>query len=88
MKRINPLFTILVIALATGHSFGQDRIPVDLKATQFTVNILEPGVMFENKLTEKTSVVASLGLTTLGYYDSNINNNPKVTLNPFLRADF
>ena len=88
MKKLQPLFIALVLLFVAVQSMGQDRIPVELKATQFTINLLEPSVMFENKLTDKTSVVVSAGLTTLGFYDSNLNNNPKITLNPFLRASF
>lgn len=88
MTGIKPLFAVLVLLLAAGQSIAQDRIPVELQQSQFTINVLEPAVMFENKLSDKTSVVASAGLTTLGFYDPDVNSNPKVTLNPFLRVGF
>lgn len=68
----------------------QAQKKVDLKPTQFNVNILELGAAFEAKVGEKQSLFLSLGILPSAYAETNSNGNSYsyFALTPRFRAEF
>ncbi len=87
---MNKKSIILLSFLATSFlAIGQDRIPVQLRSTQWNINILQPSVNFEKSLTDNQSVAFDLGLTGLA---SSIGKEPQdaiaYSINPYLSGSF
>ena len=66
--------------------FSQDRIPAELSDVQINLNILEPSVMLEKRLTDKQSLTLALGFNTISGEDAF--DDVKFGLSPSLRASF
>jgi hypothetical protein len=86
MPRILLLFSF--VSLISNQLQAQERIPAQLQNHRFYVSIIEPGISWEAKLSEKQSFVSGFGVTTLTAEE----NNPEmeelgVSLNPLLTGE-
>lgn len=84
MKAIISIFSLS--AFITCCIWGQERIPVELKKTQFSISILEPSLLFEIGINDRQSVHLSAGLApTVG---EDVNGDFLAAMNPLARASF
>ena len=79
------IFTLLLV-LMTLSIFSQDRIPVEMANSQFSINILSPSLTYEKGLNENQSLYLSLGLE--GLSRTNENNDGKIGVAPVIEATY
>ena len=79
---IKIIMATALFSLAGVLLWGQERIPVELKSTQLTLNLLTPSITLENSLSPNRSLNLALGI--IGFPDSD----ERFSINPFLRGSF
>jgi len=86
---VKNLFLLILLAGLSITALCQDRFPVGLKDTQVYLNILDPGVEWEKKISDTQSLAFGFGLTVIGDEDNNSSSNDiGISLNPVITADF
>ena len=82
---MKTIFTFILF-ISSFYLFSQDRIPAELNEVQINLNILEPSVMLEKRLTDKQSLTLALGFNTISGKDAV--DDVKFGLSPSLRASY
>jgi hypothetical protein len=82
---MNKLFTLL-FSFSLILVNAQDRIPADLSDLQFNINILEPSLSVEKRLSDKQSLTFAAGLTQVTGED--INDDFAYGISPSISASF
>ena len=86
---VKNLFLIAIVLTGVSmQAAAQDRVPVELKDSQFFISILDPGVAWEKKVADKQSLRFSFGLTMLADEETNFSDDFGVSLNPVVTGDF
>ncbi|MCZ6900124.1 MAG: hypothetical protein O7F74_07785 [Bacteroidetes bacterium] len=87
LKKTSLLLLAIIISF---NLLAQDRIPVELRDTQLNINILNPSVSFEKRLSDKQSLTASTGFIITAQYEPDLFGEDflGISLNPFLRGSF
>ncbi|MEO1050573.1 MAG: hypothetical protein AAFX87_08095 [Bacteroidota bacterium] len=86
---MKKLLTLVLLA-SSFSAFSQDRIPVVLQDRSFYLSILDPGVMFEQRLSDNQSFTATLGITGLAnsFEDELGEDEFTYSINPYLTSSF
>ena len=77
----------LIFGLHTGTAqsvYSPEKIPVDLKSSQFNFNILDPSFSFEKKVSDNQSFTTTAGITML----TNTDSEYEFSVNPFIKVSF
>jgi hypothetical protein len=81
MKKYQILLLVLLIVSLTN---AQNKIT--LENNQFKINILSPGLSYECKLTDKTTISSELN-TSFGYHFDSFNGG-KILIAPYIKEQY
>ncbi len=77
---------LILLSIAALQLAAQERIPVELVNTQFTINILAPGIGFEYGLNDRQSLTLNAGLSSIIVTDQT--DDVDLFIAPFLQGSF